>query len=87
MMGFRNLELFSVNRILRLQVDFMLKILGKSQIIFVNTERILVFAQDVQVHGTLLELEGGTSVLFHPWIIFSSSLLESGYECLDIQMK
>ena len=34
---------------MRLQVDFMLKIFGEPQIIFVNAERVLVFAQDVQV--------------------------------------
>ncbi len=37
--------------------------------------------------GILLELGDGISVLFPPWIIFSSSLLESGCECLDRQMK
>jgi hypothetical protein len=53
-MGFRNLELLSINWILYLQVDFMLEILGESQIIFVNAERVLVFAQNVQV--PLMEL-------------------------------
>ena len=53
-MGFRNFELFPINRILRFQVDFMLKILGESQIVFVNAERVLVFAQNVQV--PLMEL-------------------------------
>jgi hypothetical protein len=53
-MGFWNFELFPINRILRLQVDFMLKILGESQIVFVNAERVLVFAQNVQV--PLMEL-------------------------------
>ena len=53
-MGFWNFELFPINRILRLQVDFVLKILGESQIVFVNAERVLVFAQDVQV--PLMEL-------------------------------
>jgi hypothetical protein len=43
-MGFQDLELFSINRILRFEVDFMLEILGESQIIFVNAERVLVFA-------------------------------------------
>jgi len=53
-MGFRDLELLSINRILCLQVDFMLEILGESQIVFVNAERVLVFAQNVQV--PLMEL-------------------------------
>ena len=48
-MGFRDLELFSINWILCLQVDFMLEILGESQIVFVDAERVLVFAQNVQV--------------------------------------
>ncbi len=48
-MGLRDLELFSINWILCLQVDFMLEILGESQIIFVDAERVLVFAQNVQV--------------------------------------
>ncbi len=67
----------------------MLEILGESQIVFVNAERVLVFAQNVSsiVHGTPLELEGGISVLFHPWLVFSSSPLESGREYLDRQMK
>ena len=53
-MGFWNFELFPINRILRLQVDFMLEILGESQIVFINAERVLVFAQNVQI--PLMEL-------------------------------
>ncbi len=53
-MGFRDFELFPVDRILRFEVDFMLEILGKSQVVFVNAESVLVFAQDVQI--TLMEL-------------------------------
>ena len=53
-MGFWNFELFSINRILRFQVDFMFKIFGEPQIVFVNAERVLVLAQNVQV--PLMEL-------------------------------
>ncbi len=52
-MGFRDFELFLVNRILRFVVDFMLEIFGEPQVIFVDAESVLVFAQDVQV--TLME--------------------------------
>ncbi len=48
-MGFRNLELFPVDRILRFEVDFVLEILGESQVIFIYAESVLVFAQDVQI--------------------------------------
>ena len=48
-MGFRDFELFPVDRILRLEVDFMLEIFGESQVVFVNAESVLVFAQNVQV--------------------------------------
>ncbi len=48
-MGFRNLELFPLDQILRFEVDFVLEILGESQIVFVYAESVLVFAQDVQI--------------------------------------
>jgi len=52
-MGFRDFELFPVDRILHLEVDFVLEIFGEAQVIFVNAESVLVFAQNVQV--TLME--------------------------------
>jgi len=85
MVGLRNFELFSVNRILHFEVNFVLEIFRKTQVVLVDAERILMFAQDIQIAfmnlelGTWnLELGGGISILFLPWIIFSSSLLESG---------
>jgi hypothetical protein len=44
-----NLELLPVDWILRLEVDFVLEILGETQVVFVNAESVLMFAQDVQV--------------------------------------
>ena len=52
-MGFRYFELFLVDRILRLEVDFVLEIFGEPQVVFVDAESVLVLAQDVQV--TLME--------------------------------
>ena len=48
-MGFRNIELFQVDWILRFEVNYVLEILGESQIIFVYAESVLVFAQDIQI--------------------------------------
>ena len=48
-MGFQNFELFPIDRILRLEVDFVLEILGESQVVFFNAESVLMFAQDVQI--------------------------------------
>ncbi len=45
----RNLELFLVNRILHFEMDFVFKILGETQIVFIDAEGVLVFAQDIQV--------------------------------------
>jgi hypothetical protein len=42
-------KLLPVDWILHLEVDFVLEILGQTQVILVNAESILVFAQDVQV--------------------------------------
>ena len=48
-MGFRDFELFPVDRILRFEVNYMLEVFGEPQVIFFNAESILVFAQNVQV--------------------------------------
>jgi len=53
-MGFQDLELFSINWVRCFEVDLMLEILGEAQIVFVNAERVLVFAQNVQI--LLMEL-------------------------------
>jgi hypothetical protein len=47
--GLRNFELFSVDRILRFEVYFVLEILRESKVVFVNAESVLVFAQDIQI--------------------------------------
>ncbi len=47
--GFWNLELFPVDWVLCFEVDFVLKILGEPQVILVNAESVLVFAQDIQI--------------------------------------
>jgi len=48
-MCLQNFELFPVEWILRFEVDFVLEILGQAQVVFVNAESILMFAQDIQV--------------------------------------
>jgi hypothetical protein len=61
---FWNFELFPVDWIAGFEVDFVLEILGESQIVFIYAESVLVFCTrcpDI-VHGTPLELGGGTSV-------------------------
>jgi hypothetical protein len=47
--GLWNLELFPVNWILRFEVDFVFKILGKNQVVLIDAEGILVFAQDIKI--------------------------------------
>jgi hypothetical protein len=44
-----NLEMFTVNQILHLEVDFVFKILGGTQVVLIAAESILVFAQNIQV--------------------------------------
>jgi len=41
--------LFPVNWILRFEVDFVFKILGETQVVLIDAEGVLVFAQDIQV--------------------------------------
>jgi hypothetical protein len=43
----------TVDWILHLEGDFVLEILGQTQVILINAESVLVYAQDVQV--TFLE--------------------------------
>ena len=66
-MGFQDFELFSIDRILRFEVDFMIEIFGESQVIFVNAESVLVFAQNVQV--TLMEFLWNLKVAPPPYFI------------------
>ncbi len=49
MVGLRNFELFSVNRILCFEVNFVLEIFRKTQVVFVDAESALMFAQDIQI--------------------------------------
>jgi hypothetical protein len=65
--GFRDFELFLVERILRFEVYFMLEIFGEPQVIFVNAESVLVFAQNVQV--MLMEFLWNLKVAHPPYII------------------
>ena len=44
-----NFELFPVDWILCLEMDFVLKILGESQVVLFAAESVLVFAQDIQI--------------------------------------
>ncbi len=48
-MCLQDLKLLPVDWILHFEVDFVLEILGQAQVIFVNAESVLVFAQDIQV--------------------------------------
>jgi hypothetical protein len=66
-MSFRNLELFSIDRILRLEVDSVLEIFGESQVVFVDAESVLVFAQDIQISLVkFLNLEVASPSYFFP---------------------
>jgi hypothetical protein len=53
-MRLRDFELFPVDWVLCLEVDLVLEILGQAQIVLVNAESILMFAQNIQV--SFLEL-------------------------------
>jgi hypothetical protein len=44
-----NFELFTVDRILRFEVNFVLEILCEPQVLLVDAESVLVFAQYIQV--------------------------------------
>jgi hypothetical protein len=50
----RDFEMLLVDWVLHFEADFVLEVLGQAQIVFVNAESILVFAQNIQV--SLLEL-------------------------------
>jgi len=53
-MGIRDFELLPVDWILHLEMCLVLEITGQAQILLVNDESILVFAQNIQV--SFLEL-------------------------------
>jgi len=53
-MSLWDFELLLIDWVLHFEVDFVLEVLGQAQIVFVNAESILVFAQNIQV--SLLEL-------------------------------
>ncbi len=48
-MCLRDLELLPIDWILIFEMDFVLEILGQTQVVLVNAEGILVFAQYIQV--------------------------------------
>jgi hypothetical protein len=54
MVGLRNFELFPVNRVLCFEVNFVLEILRETQVLFVDAESVLMFAQNIQI--ALMEL-------------------------------
>jgi hypothetical protein len=54
MVGLQNFELFSVNRVLRFEVNFVLEILRETQVVFVDAESVLMFSQNIQI--ALMEL-------------------------------
>ncbi len=68
MVGLRNFELFPVNRILRFEVNFVLEILCKTQVVFVDAESVLMFAQDIQIAfmELLWNLEVASPFYFFP---------------------
>jgi hypothetical protein len=47
--GHWNFELLLVNWILCFEMDFVLEILGETQVILVHAESVLVFTHDVQI--------------------------------------
>jgi len=63
-----DLELLPVDWIRHFEVDFVLEILGQSQVILFNAKRVLVFAQDVQVSFLefLQYLQMASSFDFYP---------------------
>ncbi len=67
-MGLRNLELFSIDQILRFEVDFVLEIFDESQVVFVEAESVLMFAQDIQISVVkfLWNLEVASPSYFFP---------------------
>jgi len=68
MVGLRNFELFSVNRVLRFEVNFVLEILRETQVVFVDAESVLMFAQDIQIAfmELLWNLEVASPFYFFP---------------------
>jgi hypothetical protein len=44
-----DLELLWVDWILRLEMNFVLEVLGQTQVLFINAESVLVLAQYVQI--------------------------------------
>jgi hypothetical protein len=46
-MHLSDFELFPVDWILRLEMNFVFEVLGQTQVVFINVESILVFAQNV----------------------------------------
>jgi hypothetical protein len=76
-MSLRDFELLPVDWVLHFEVDFVLEVFGKSQVIFVNAESILVFAQNIEVSflkllwnlqmASSLHLFSGKSLPLHFW--------------------
>jgi hypothetical protein len=53
-MCLQDFELLPVDWILRFEMYLVFKILGQAQVVFVNAESVLVFAQNIQI--SFLEL-------------------------------
>jgi len=68
MVGLRNFELFSVNRVLRFEMNFVLEILCETQVVFVDAESFLMFSQDIQIAfmELLWNLEVASPFYFFP---------------------
>jgi hypothetical protein len=68
MVGLGNFELFSVNWGLRFEMNFVLEILRETQVVFVDAESFLMFAQDIQIAfmELLWNLEVASSFYFFP---------------------
>ncbi len=49
MVGLWNFELILIDWILRLEVYFVLEILGEPQVVLVDAKSVLVFAQVIQI--------------------------------------
>jgi hypothetical protein len=76
-MSLWDFELLLIDWVLHFEVDFVLEVLGQAQIVFVNAESILVFAQNIQVSllellwnlqvASSLDLLSGQSLPLHFW--------------------
>jgi hypothetical protein len=81
---FQNFGLFSADWVFLLQMDFVSEILGQDQVIFVLTQGILVFVEDVNVFFFVFLRDLEVASLLN---LLSSSLLESSRGCLCILMR